>query len=276
MTRWHEDDLAGWLLQQEREEEEPERWHIVNFSAIKDDAGLDFPVTCTIEPDWRSHGEALCPERFPLPKLNKIKTKIGSYFWASLYQQRPSPESGNIFDRNNWKYWTELPARSGQWVLSVDASFKDKTDSDFVAIQVWFKSEGCFYLVDQVRDRMAFTATVAAIRQMVAKHPRCAAKLIEDKANGSAIIDTLKLEIPGLIPVNPTDSKVARARAVSPFIEAGNVYIPQSAPWTGDFIEEMCSFPNGAHDDQCDAMSMALKYMQGNIDTAALLSKILN
>jgi predicted phage terminase large subunit-like protein len=111
---------------------------------------------------------------------------------------------------------------------------------------------------------------------MASKHPKCAAKLIEDKANGSAIIDTLKLEISGLIPVNPTDSKVARARAVSPFIEAGNVHIPQNAAWTGDFVEEMCSFPNGANDDQVDAASQALKYMQDSVDTFSILGKILN
>lgn len=275
LTRWHEDDLAGWLLKQERETDEPENWHVVNFSAIKEENEIGFPPTCTVEPDWRLPGEALCPERFPLPKLNKIKIKIGSYFWASLYQQRPSPESGNIFDRNNWKYWTELPARPGRWILSVDSSFKDKTDSDFVVVQVWFKCEGCFYLVDQVRDRMTFTATVAAIRQMAAKYPKCAAKLIEDKANGSAVIDTLKLEMPGLIAINPTDSKVARARAISPFVEAGNVYLPQNAPWTGDFVEELCSFPNGANDDQVDAMSMALRYLQG-VDTLSILGKILS
>jgi predicted phage terminase large subunit-like protein len=275
LTRWHEDDLAGWLLDQERKEDEPEHWHIVNFEAIKEQNAIAFPATCTVEPDWRSPGEALCPERFPLSKLLKIAAKVGAYFWNALFQQRPSPATGNIFNRNHWQYWTELPARPGQWVLSVDASFKNKADSDFVAIQVWFKTDGRFYLVDQVRDRMSFTATVAAIRQMCNKHPKCAAKLVEDKANGSAVIDTLRLEIPGLIPINPTDSKVARARAVSPFVEAGNVYLPQNAPWVGDFIEEMSSFPNGANDDQVDCLSMALRYMQGAVDTAAMLSKIL-
>lgn len=267
MTRWHEDDLAGRLLRVAQEDPKADQWDVLQFPAIAE--GELHPL------DPRRPGESLWEEKYGLDELYKIKASVGSYDWSALFQQRPSPESGNIFDRNHWQYYQELPARPGQWVMSVDAAFKDKTDSDFVVIQVWFKHEGRFYLVDQVRDRMSFTATVAAIRQMVAKHPRCAAKLIEDKANGSAVIDTLKLEIPGLIPINPTDSKVARARAISPFIEAGNVFLPQNAAWVGDFVEEMASFPNGANDDQCDALSQALRYMQGNLDTAALLNKIL-
>jgi predicted phage terminase large subunit-like protein len=90
-----------------------------------------------------------------------------------------------------------------------------------------------------------------------AKWPRCTAKLIEDKANGSAVIQMLQHEIPGVLPVNPGGGKVARAAAVSPLIEAGNVYLPHPhfMPWVTDFIEECAAFPNGAHDDQVYAMT---------------------
>jgi predicted phage terminase large subunit-like protein len=86
------------------------------------------------------------------------------------------------------------------------------------------------------------------------------AVLIEDKANGSAVIQMLAYEIPGLLPINPQGGKVARAHAVSPLIEAGNVYLPHPdwQPWVRDFIEECAAFPNGAHDDQVDAMTQAL------------------
>ena len=85
-------------------------------------------------------------------------------------------------------------------------------------------------------------------------------ELIEDKANGSAVIQMLAHEIPGLLPVNPSGGKIARAQAISPLIEAGNVYLPHPdyAPWVDDFIEECVQFPNGAHDDQVDAMTQAL------------------
>ncbi|MGQ7171360.1 phage terminase large subunit, partial [Escherichia sp. R-CC3] len=100
--------------------------------------------------------------------------------------------------------------------------------------------------------------TLQAIRNMVRKHPKAHAKLVEDKANGPAIISMLKNEIGGMIPVNPQGGKVARVNAVSPYIESGNVYLPRQAPWVHDFVEECASFPNGKNDDQTDAMSQAL------------------
>jgi predicted phage terminase large subunit-like protein len=103
-------------------------------------------------------------------------------------------------------------------------------------------------------------ATVKAVRQLSQKWPGAIAKLIEDKANGSAVIQMLAHETPGLLPVNPSGGKVARAQAISPLLEAGNVYLPHPdcAPWVNDFIEECVQFPNGTHDDQVDAMTQAL------------------
>jgi predicted phage terminase large subunit-like protein len=102
--------------------------------------------------------------------------------------------------------------------------------------------------------------TVKAVRHVSQRWQSSLAKLIEDKANGSAVIQMLSSEIPGILPVNPEGGKVARATAVSPLIEAGNVYLPhpQFMPWVNEFIEECAAFPNGAHDDQVDAMTQAL------------------
>jgi predicted phage terminase large subunit-like protein len=102
--------------------------------------------------------------------------------------------------------------------------------------------------------------TVKAVRELSQRYPGSLAKLIEDKANGSAVIQMLQHEISGILPVNPEGGKVARAMAVSPLVEAGNVYLPHPsiAPWVNDFTEECAAFPNGAHDDQVDAMTQAL------------------
>jgi predicted phage terminase large subunit-like protein len=118
-------------------------------------------------------------------------------------------------------------------------------------------------LLDQVRGHMSFSATLEAIRQVSAKWPEAHRKLVEDKANGTAVIDALKSEIPGLIAVEPEGGKEARAHAVSAFVEAHNVYLPAGAPWVPGFIEEAAAFPNGAHDDQVDAMTQALNYIRG-------------
>jgi predicted phage terminase large subunit-like protein len=102
-------------------------------------------------------------------------------------------------------------------------------------------------------------ATVKAVRDLTQECPGTMAILIEDKANGSAVIQMLSHELPGILPVNPGGGKIARAQAVSPLVEAGNMYLPHPdyAPWVNDFIEECAAFPNGAHDDQVDAMTQA-------------------
>jgi len=252
MTRWHEDDLVGRLLKKEREEiadgtHRGERWTVINFPAIAEENDVL----------GRKPGEPLWPEfGFDLERLNKIKQDVGSYVFNALYQQRPSAQEGNILKREWWRYYEVLPPVATM-IISVDAAFKDEDDSDFVVVQVWGKNGPNCYLIDQARGRMNFPATIQTIRNMCKKYPKAALKLIEDKANGSAIIQTLQHEIPGIVAVNPEGGKVSRVNAVSPFIEAGNVYLPRTS-WIHDFVEECAAFPNGAHDDQVDAMSQAL------------------
>jgi predicted phage terminase large subunit-like protein len=154
----------------------------------------------------------------------------------------------------------EAPHRADEQIQSWDCSFKDLQTSDYVVGQAWARVGPAFLLADQVRARMDCPTTVKAVRELSRKCPNSLAKLIEDKANGSAVIQMLSREIPKILPVNPEGGKVARAAAVSPLIEAGNVYLPHPlyAPWVTEFIEECGAFPNGAHDDQVDAMSQAL------------------
>jgi len=85
-------------------------------------------------------------------------------------------------------------------------------------------------------------------------------KIVEDKANGTAVIASLRHQIAGIVPEEPQGSKEARASSVAPLIEAKNVYLPAAklAPWADDLIEEAAGFPNGSHDDQVDAVSQAL------------------
>ena len=132
------------------------------------------------------------------------------------------------------------------------------SESDYVVGEVWGKLGADRYLLDLVRDRMDFVQTIKTIRLLSNKWPQAMAKVIEDKANGPAAIATLKHEIPGIIPFMPEGDKISRLKAVSPQIEAGNVYLPINAYWVHDFIEEVTAFPNAANDDQVDAMSQAL------------------
>lgn len=203
-----------------------------------------------------AEGELLFPSMFPPDVVAKIKRKPSVF--AGQHQQRPSPPEGNMFLRKWWQRYRQRPTDFDEVIQSWDCAFKDTKDSDFVVGQVWGRKGPKKYLLDQVRDRMNFAATCAAVKDLSAKWPQAVLKLIEDKANGPAVIETLKRTTAGIVAVNPQGGKEARAAAVQPEVEAGDVFIPEEAPWVLDFLEECSDFPKGAHDDQVDAMTQAL------------------
>ncbi|HYW18495.1 MAG TPA: LAGLIDADG family homing endonuclease, partial [Nodularia sp. (in: cyanobacteria)] len=141
-------------------------------------------------------GELMFPERFSSEILEQEKKALGSYGYAGQHQQRPAPADGGHFKRSWWKYYKVLPDDFELIIQSWDCTFKDTNKSDYVVGQVWGKRGGQFYLLDQVRDRMDFPTTIAAIRALSAKYPNSTAKLVEDKANGPAVISSLEREIP--------------------------------------------------------------------------------
>lgn len=269
MTRWHEDDLIGRLLARS-----PRNWIRLRLPAIAED-----------EDDLlgRKIGEALCPELgFNEQWAEDKKTEVGSRTWASLYQQRPAPAGGNIFKREWVKFYVRTQEQKREWGLSDDVmvlpthfdkqaqswdcTFKESETSDYVAGGVWARKKAQYFLLDVDHRRMGFADTMKAIRAMSDKWPKARSKYIEDKANGTAIIEMLTDEISGIVPVNPDGGKEARANAVSPLFEAGNVYLPHPnmCPWVEDLIEELVSFPNAAHDDLVDMTTQALNQLYTN------------
>jgi len=216
-------------------------------------------------------GELLDPIRFPEHVVAALEKTLGPTATAAQFQQRPSPEGGGKFKTEWLRRWVELPD-GGTWVMSWDCAFKSQSDSDFVVGQVWYQHGPNFYLVDQRRERMSFTATLAAVRAMAAEYPLAYTKLVEDKANGTAVIDTLQREVPGFVAVEPDGGKVARANACEPFFAGGNVFIPdeqharypdgrRGAAWVPEYVSELVAFPKGANDDQVDATTQALNHM---------------
>jgi predicted phage terminase large subunit-like protein len=245
LTRWHEDDLAGRLIADM--ENGGERWHILNLPAVAE----------TTEPERRI-GDPLWAEKYDRRSLERIKTAVGTRVWNALYQQRPAPSEGAIFKKSWFRFYDQLPVAADRFIQSWDMTFSDSKNSDYVVGQVWAVCGADRYLVDQVRERMDFVRTVDAVRNMSAKYPMAKRKLIEDKANGPAVISMLKSEIQGIVPVSPGGSKVSRAHAVSPIIEGGNVYLPRGKRFSDELIEECAIFPNGRNDDMVDAMTQAL------------------
>lgn len=255
-TRWHTDDLSGRLLDAEKRDE-GDAWECVNFPAI---AEQDEP--------HRKKGEALHPARYPLADLLQIQKAIGSRDWNALYQQHPVPDGGSTF-RADWvKRWSaaSLPPKFDQLVQSWDMTFKDGARSDYVVGQLWGRKGSNFYLLDQVRRQMDFVQTLQSVRALTVRWPTAWTKLVEEKANGAAVISQLKGTVGGFVPITPKESKEARAFAVTPLFESGNVYLPpaEGHAWVErDFLPELLTFPAGAHDDQVDAMTQALTYLKG-------------
>ena len=242
MTRWHEDDIAGRIIKQGG-------WEV-----------LCLPAECESENDplGRDIGDPLCPELGKGKQwIEQTKLEVGSRTWTALYQGRPSPASGGVFRREWIKRYDKLPDRVDEWTQSWDLSFKDRNKSDFVAGGVWARCGANHYLAAIVKERLDFTATISKIRVITTAYPQAVLKLIEDKANGPAVISALRQQISGIVPITPHDSKEGRAQAVTPLFEAGNIYVPFGKAGD-DYIEELVAFPNGANDDQVDQTTQYL------------------
>jgi hypothetical protein len=204
-TRWHEEDIAGYVLSKEKDE--PENWHIVNFSAIREERPMEFPKTCTVEPDWRALDEPLCPERYPLEKLRKIERRIRAYFWNALYQQRPAAEEGNMFKaemvlmepktRTMWKWPQESVTEA---IIVWDTANKAKRTNDFTAGGLGFRAtDGYIYVLPLCIDRMEVPRVEKRIGLEWAKwrlslSDVLVANAIEDGA-GTAVTQTLRAKL---------------------------------------------------------------------------------
>jgi len=249
-TRWHQDDLIGWLLR----EHAAEGWQVISMPAIAE-----------VDEGWRQEGAALWPERFPLGTLAQIREAIGGSAWAALYQCRPAPEEGAIFKRD-WflAYPASAPPECTQRIVSIDTAFKTGESNDYSVIQVWGQTKVGYALLNQWRERKEFGDLM---RQAVAMGEAWSPNyvLVEDAASGQSLIQMMRNEtrLP-LLPVRPLGDKVARAHAVSPLVESGRVFLPDQASWLRDFLDEVTSFPAAPHDDQVDAMTQALNYLREN------------
>jgi len=254
MTPWHEDDLAARVLTNE-----------INVQLLR------LPVEAEDnDPLGRAVGEPLCPELgkdaawladFKKSYINDPRG--GQRAWTALYQCSPRVEAGNLIHRDWWRFYDPGETRMyGTELISVDAAFKGGDQNDYVSIQVWGKSRQDYYLRYCLNKHLDFPGTLDAIRAVAQLYPRARTVLIEDKANGSAIIQVLQKEL-YCIPVNPMGGKVARVNAVSAAIESGHVYLPlpEKAPWVVPFVDQFSAFPNGQHDDMVDAASQALQRM---------------
>ena len=231
-------------------------------------------------------GELLDAERYPRPVVDAMKVTLGSFATAAQFQQRPVPAGGGIFKAKWFGYWepqgesygpvrlvledgavhTALPCKLPKIFTGVlqshDLTFSGETSAAVSDVYAWIGVQRVF-LLDELRTFGEFTAQVEQIRRVTEMWPAAGLKLVEAKANGMAAISTLRLQIPGLVPVQVTDqSKAERYDAVSPFVEAGHCSLPHpdmpGYAWVRDWVTEVCAAPYGTYDDRADTLTMAL------------------
>lgn len=270
MTRWHEDDFVARLLQHES----GVQYINLPCEAEEDDLLMREP--------GETLGDVLGKDKAWLAwfKAAYSRNNGGSRAWEALFQGRPTALEGNLIRREWWRYYRVhpdasdpdariMPRRWDEVIQSWDCTFKDSDGTDFVVGTVWGRVGADIYLLDMHRERMDLPTTMEAIIAMSEKWPQAVVKLVEDKANGPAVIQMLRTKVRGLIAVEPNGGKTARVQAILGVIQSGNVWLPnvEDAPWVLDFVNECSSFlPNAdnLHDDIVDSMSQALNRLAYN------------
>ena len=226
---------------------------------------------CTTSIGWTDprtkEGELMFPERFGEEQVAELERTLGSYGAAGQLQQRPSPRGGGILKTEWFRYYTVQPAL--EWrMIHADTAQKTEEQHDYTVLQCWGRSTvGEAVLLDQVRGKWEAPELLVHARAFWHKHNAVAgaplrAMMVEDKASGTGLVQTLRREGVAILPVQRNKDKVSRGYDAAPFIESGNVLLPSDAPWLSDFLGEASSFPGGAHDDQLDPMFDAIQNVQ--------------
>jgi predicted phage terminase large subunit-like protein len=244
MTRWHENDLCGFLIKNHGFVE-------IKMPAIAEENDIL----------GRDVGRALCLDRYSEDDFKSIKHDVGSYKWNSLYQQNPIPIEGGLFKREWWNTYRMLP-NLNRVVQFWDTAQKVGITNDYSVCATWGESDNGYYLLDIWRNKVEAPQLEQAVKNMYEKF-RPNAIMIEDKSSGSSLIQNLrqKTTLPILAFDPKQRDKEVRASAVTPTVEAGKCFVPESAPWLEDFLLEHERFPNAEHDDTVDTTSMALDYL---------------
>lgn len=288
--RSHERDVVGHVLSK------PGHGYVhLNLPTEYEPPGCSiyFPIQGRTWRDPRTTpGQLLNPARFGAKEVSDAKRDLSEYDFSAQHQQNPTPADGGILKKLWWRWWAPdghpligqrftlghglpesmvvaMPGRMSM-ACSWDCAFKEGEDNSFVSGTAWAYDPDArhphSYLLAEHHERMGFAATVDAVLQLHARYPGVV--LVEDKANGSAILSHLANRVPGLIPADPgSRSKVERANSAQPFVRAGNIYlpVPDAAPWILEFIHELATFPNGAHNDRVDSTTQFIEWRYGGV-----------
>ena len=273
-TRYHYDDLCGWLLKQEEKMDikPKDRWHVISIPAWLDERTaelLGLPEGSSYFPEWKTDEVLALDEQ-------EIRATNGSKYWESLYMQNPTPDEGGLIKKDWIKWWTHKDPPICDFIIQTyDTAFSTKTTADFSVIQTW----GIFtwpehntvtgqenlvsnlILLGQERGRYEYP-TLRELAQTVYKKYRPDICVVEKKASGQSLIQDMRRSGLPVLEYTPDKDKVSRVYAATPMLESGRVWFPEGKSWSEDIFQEAVSFPYSSHDDQVDAMTMAIHYVR--------------
>jgi predicted phage terminase large subunit-like protein len=270
-TRYHEDDLCGWLLRQESQIELENKWEVIKIPAWVDEPSsklLNLPVGSSYFPEWK-------PSEILKNDEEEIKASNGSRYWESLYMQNPVPDTGGII-KKKWIQWWDYdePPACDYIIQTYDTAFSTKTTADFSVIQTWGIFEHMetdstgrenwvsnLILLGNEKGRFDYPALRTKAQELYDYHKPDVC-IIEKKASGQSLIQDLRRAGLPVLDYIPDRDKTARVYAATPLMEAGRVWLPKGYEWSDDLYGEAITFPNARHDDQVDAMTMAIHYMK--------------
>ncbi|MFG1476749.1 phage terminase large subunit, partial [Xanthobacter agilis] len=254
LTRWHIDDPAGRLIE-------------ANPSVKV----LRYPAIAEVDEAHRRAGEPLFPEHKSLGFLMDRRAQMTPASWEALYQQNPIVAGGNLF-KSEWFLEHDEPPRMKWRAIYVDTAQKTRERNDYSVFEHWGQGmDGKAYLLSLTRGRFEapeLEATAIRLWSEAAKLDRdrwgaLRKMAVEDKVSGTGLIQGLRRKAIPVVPIQRDKDKFTRAQDIVPSVASGLVSIPKTAPWKKDFMSEILSFPDGAHDDQVDPFMDAISDMCG-------------
>lgn len=282
LTRWHADDLAGRLQQ-----EEPGEWKVLRIPALRR------PELPTIRGNdgasvYNPGGELISVQNRRPGYFKELKAKRSGYVWRSVYDQDPVAAEGNLFHRTDFRYWQPLPINrdhhdvlGGQRVrlpeanadiylgdywrfITVDLAASTRASADFTVASVWcLVGDGNLILLDRVRQRLEEGNHWTAIQPLTQRWQALDVFVEKGFIGTTMVIDATRAGM-RVRPVDPDKDKITRAIPATHRVAAHLVWFPAEAEWLDDACDELAGFPSWAHDDFVDTLAYAVRVTAAN------------